>query len=642
MVKAAFLFLFQQIVICQTASIEIYGYIINLNGNTIVAGNLEDYHISFIEDAGTIYDGEVSIFVIPEEGELYLVYNIQIGTDAIGDDQIIHNSPSLNQNYPNPFNPSTIIKARTPEAAKFEIFDIAGRQIISTLLETPGEYSLCWGGLNALNKPVSAGIYFYRLTGKNYSISNKMILLDGGRGTGLSKTYLGGIGTRMSKPSYNTSMVGTIQLSSPTITDVSLPVVVNQDTFIVLQTNEAPHGPDNYPLIFVVDLGDTFVTDLNHYLYNDSPTIFSIPEIDEVSLNGSVLSYSPIVVDTLTIEIVGVDSMDTALRDTTHLQIASREPLPSSDFTWESNSMGRIGSYFNDVSFIDTDSGLETLAIGRIITDSVYYNTARWSSQTNEWQLMNIINAAPLYSIFVFNENDIWVTKIGYPVHWDGETWTQYNLTELGLNVSPGQGCWGTSSSNMYFVGENGAIVHYDGSSFTIMASNTDVRLIDIAGTSSTDIWVVGQDSDHSRSVLLHYNGSLWEQQYFNDWSQEQDCDSICGNLRSVWNWGDKIFLAGTGGVWEKNIGDSTWSFWNVYQIVPTGLYPNMIRGNNAQDVIVVGNYAKTSHYNGEDWTDISLDAQDVMLYGVALQDSTAIVVGRAPGGTCFYGVGHR
>ena len=95
-------------------------------------------------------------------------------------------------------------------------------------------------------------------------------------------------------------------------------------------------------------------------------------------------------------------------------------------------------------------------------------------------------------------------------------------------------------------------------------------------------------------------------------------------------------------GVWEKTIGDSVWSYWNVYQVFPGGLYPNMIRGNNAQDVIVVGNYTKASHFNGEDWTDISPDAQDVILYGAALRDSTAIVVGRAPGNTCFYGVGNR
>lgn len=469
-----------------------------------------------------------------------------------------------------------------------------------------------------------------------------MILLDGGNGASLSKSYLGGTDTRLVKPAYNTSMTGTLQISSPMITDVSLPVTVNLDTFIVLQANISPYGYAIYPLIFMVDLGDTFVADLNQYLHNDSPTIFSIPEIDGVSLNGSTLSYSPVQVDTLSIEIIGVDSMDNALRDTTNLQIASREPLPSSDFTWESNSMGIIGSHFNDVSFIETDSGLQALAVGEIITDSWFYNAARWSSQTNEWQLLDIVSTAPIYSIFVFNENNIWVTNWSYPSHWDGETWTLYNLTELGLDVSPGQGCWGTSSSNMYFVGEHGAIVHYDGYSFTVMASNTDVRLIDIAGSSSMDIWVVGEDSDHSRSVLLHYNGAVWEQLYFNDWSQEQDCNNLCGNLLSVWIGGDKIFLAGTGGVWVKTIGDSAWSFWNVYQVFPGGLYPNMIRGNNAQDVIVVGNYTKASHYNGEDWNDILLDAPDVIFYGAALQDSTAIVVGRAPDGTCFYVVGNR
>lgn len=157
--KAAFLILFQQAGICQAAPIAINGFIFDLNGTAITTWDPADFHISFIEGTGTIYDGEV-LFISIQDVE-YLLYSIEIGSDAINDDQIIPDSPSLSQNYPNPFNPSTIIKARTPEPAKFEIFDIAGREIVSTQLEAAGEYSLCWAGLNAVNKPVSSGIYFY-------------------------------------------------------------------------------------------------------------------------------------------------------------------------------------------------------------------------------------------------------------------------------------------------------------------------------------------------------------------------------------------------------------------------------------------------------------------------------------------------
>ncbi|MEO8664618.1 MAG: T9SS type A sorting domain-containing protein, partial [Ignavibacteria bacterium] len=83
---------------------------------------------------------------------------------------------NLDQNYPNPFNPSTLIKFSLPrsEEISLEVFDITGRSVallISGRVQG-GSNSIPF---NAQNLP--SGIYFYKLTSKNISLSKKMILL---------------------------------------------------------------------------------------------------------------------------------------------------------------------------------------------------------------------------------------------------------------------------------------------------------------------------------------------------------------------------------------------------------------------------------------------------------------------------------
>jgi len=82
----------------------------------------------------------------------------------------------LYQNYPNPFNPSTIIRYSMPESATItlQVFDATGR-LISTLEEgvkSAGNHSVEFDASN-----LSSGIYYYRLTSNDFSISNSMLLI---------------------------------------------------------------------------------------------------------------------------------------------------------------------------------------------------------------------------------------------------------------------------------------------------------------------------------------------------------------------------------------------------------------------------------------------------------------------------------
>ena len=83
---------------------------------------------------------------------------------------------TLNQNFPNPFNPATKIKYSIEKSdfVMLRVFDGLGREI-STLvnqLEPPGDHEAIFDG-----KGLATGIYRYRLTVGNESLSKQMILL---------------------------------------------------------------------------------------------------------------------------------------------------------------------------------------------------------------------------------------------------------------------------------------------------------------------------------------------------------------------------------------------------------------------------------------------------------------------------------
>jgi hypothetical protein len=84
--------------------------------------------------------------------------------------------------YPNPFNPTTTIKYTIKERAhvSLRVYNAAG-QLVRTLLDevqAPDQIQpVTWDGANNAGQTVSSGVYFYKLSTKNFSQTKKMVLL---------------------------------------------------------------------------------------------------------------------------------------------------------------------------------------------------------------------------------------------------------------------------------------------------------------------------------------------------------------------------------------------------------------------------------------------------------------------------------
>jgi hypothetical protein len=87
----------------------------------------------------------------------------------------------LRQNFPNPFNPTTRIEFELSYAmdVSVNIYDVTGRFVarVTSGAFDRGPHQLEWDGTDHTGRPVSSGIYFYKLTAGDQIVTKKMTLL---------------------------------------------------------------------------------------------------------------------------------------------------------------------------------------------------------------------------------------------------------------------------------------------------------------------------------------------------------------------------------------------------------------------------------------------------------------------------------
>jgi hypothetical protein len=101
---------------------------------------------------------------------------------------LLPNNFELNQNFPNPFSgsgsgtPTTTIQYSLTKSSqvKLIIYNMLGEKIktLVDFFQTVGEQSLIWNGSDDYGKPVSCGVYFYRLEVNELVLQKKMILIQ--------------------------------------------------------------------------------------------------------------------------------------------------------------------------------------------------------------------------------------------------------------------------------------------------------------------------------------------------------------------------------------------------------------------------------------------------------------------------------
>ncbi|MCD6100984.1 MAG: hypothetical protein J7K33_10440 [Candidatus Marinimicrobia bacterium] len=308
----------------------------------------------------------------------------------------------------------------------------------------------------------------------------------------------------------------------------------------------------------------------------------------------------------------------------------------SHEFDWEIDTLGIYGSYLSDVWIVDEDN---IWVVGNIVVpdpDSSWngtgretFNAAHWNGE--KWEYIhirgNLMNdVGPLNSIWYFDENNIWVA--GFPIHWDGNKWTLYHLQDMGLDVSVDY-IWASSPDDIYFVGLEGSIVHYDGKDFKKIETEHEVRLIDIEGTDDGEyVYVVGYDFfSPAYSVVYQIHDGVVETLFYDeihpttgglDW----------GAVSSVSVYKDMVYFVTYLGLVKKHVQSDEFTIDFAFRNYG---YRSMVV-KNYNDIFMVGGRGKYAHFNGVSW-DFNEELKNIydlssIWGGCAFKDNLVVICG--------------
>jgi hypothetical protein len=122
-----------------------------------------------------------SMGVTDDIDTVYVKLIVDQPTGVEDDHGAVPKSYSLNQNYPNPFNPETVIEYSLPASGHvtLTVFNVVGQKVVDVVngYQSAGNKQAVWNGRDENGREVQSGVYFYRLTSDNFTMTRKMMLL---------------------------------------------------------------------------------------------------------------------------------------------------------------------------------------------------------------------------------------------------------------------------------------------------------------------------------------------------------------------------------------------------------------------------------------------------------------------------------
>ena len=320
--------------------------------------------------------------------------------------------------------------------------------------------------------------------------------------------------------------------------------------------------------------------------------------------------------------------------DSSDIVMVTTMDTTSHEFVWEVDKVGVFPSVLKSVFAISLNY---VLVGGRIyFPDSASttgyseaHNTLRWNGTT--WSEVDIEYGGVGEGILAFSQSDIWITT-GIPYHWNGTEWTKYHLWDMGvLDLDDGgvTCIWGPSSSDLYFAGRGGTIVHYDGAIWEEMDSGTDAELKDITGsvdskTGQVRVWVAGI------LILLHYDGTAWQ----TVWDEDNPLfpDNHINPTALYAPDQENLYITAWNGLDTRlytinQLNPSEYKLLTTHQ-----LFVRSMDGSSSEDIFMAGNYNEIAHYNGFSTLVYTEFTSDGMFFGLDQLDDYVFIVGVTPG----------
>ncbi len=164
-------------------------------------------------------------------------------------------------------------------------------------------------------------------------------------------------------------------------------------------------------------------------------------------------------------------------------------PWDNLDGEWAARQVDGDRLSLNDVWF----DGTIAVAVG---DDGVI---ATYRSDTDEWLSDEHDLGLNLYGVSGTNSSDIWaVGEQGLVLHWNG---TQWLTVDIGTRSNM-WAVWSPTGNLAFAVGANGAAYRIQGSIVKQLNTGVKEHLYAVTGTNEANVWAVG-----SKGLALHFDG---------------------------------------------------------------------------------------------------------------------------------------
>jgi hypothetical protein len=252
-------------------------------------------------------------------------------------------------------------------------------------------------------------------------------------------------------------------------------------------------------------------------------------------------------------------------------------------------------------------------------------------------------NFAPLHSVFVLPDEKI-VFSSGLPYLPDGnDSWKLHHLWDLGVldkDDASIYSIWGTSLNNLYFAGNKGTIVHFNGNNWRKIESGTEEDLYEIYGDEKS-IYVGGGSYMNSTGVLLKGDKTGFD--IIKEGTYEY-VDTVfepyfVGSLSTLWLTPKGTLYFGGDALYKNKY--NNWDFdrtleGNCLRCDGGGRYYSSItkiRGNADNDMVLVGLTNTVRHFNGVSWKQLGEEYEPNLSilfwwYSVSMKNNEIIAVG--------------
>jgi hypothetical protein len=299
----------------------------------------------------------------------------------------------------------------------------------------------------------------------------------------------------------------------------------------------------------------------------------------------------------------------------------------SHNFTFTIHKIGPSGSFLNDIFVVNENDiwavGIvyDTLPNGLADTQK-FYNVVHWNGTiwekiklkqrfVGETGLSYHLDGAEIESVWVTPEGTVWVA-VGAISYLKSGVWHEVELTyeqQIGTRK-----IWGSSDRNLYFVGLNGGILYYNGSSYTRLPKLTDQHFTDIWGDGN-EVLVMAQKYAQNYYAPIY---SLKSNQLI-EFPNQKEFES--NSQTGIWFVGNDKFLAGSG----LFTFDYKLTKWKTKFGLPSGFYPYKVAGNALNDYWVCDDFGNIGHFNGSNWREYNTAKTQLKLpscYNVSVNDN--------------------